>query len=382
MIKKLDLRKIRKELHQIAEVSEKEIKTSEYIYKLLSLFRFTEIHKNIGGNGILAIFKSPNDGPNCLFRAELDALPIEEINTFEHKSLQTEVSHKCGHDGHMTILVGFIERFFTNIEQQSGSTMFLFQPAEENGVGAKSAIQDFKKLNLKIDYAFALHNIPGFEKHQVYCKENEITPAVFSVILKLYGKTAHAAEPENGINPSLAISDLIKDFDALNQPNQNDTKFTIFTPIHIEMGEIAYGISAGYGEVHYTVRCWTNTQLEYIKQKIELISERISKSREISISLSYLEEFKSNQNNKICVQLIKEATLASNLNYNELSNPFKWGEDFGVFTENYKGALFGLGAGLNIPTLHNPDYDFPEELIETGIQLFNEILSKTQNKHS
>lgn len=379
MIKKLDLLKIRKELHQIAEVSEKEKNTAQYILNILKKFPFTEIKTQVGGNGILAIINGNKEHPSTLFRAELDALPITEINTFEHKTLTPNVSHKCGHDGHMTILLGLIEEIFKE-NTTTGTTYFLFQPAEENGVGAKAVLNDLNKFNIKPDYAFSLHNIPGFNSNEVFCKAQEITPAVVSIKVSIKGKTAHAAEPENGTNPSLAISDFIRFCDDLQVNDKSSDDFLVLTPIHINMGEIAYGISAGEGEVHYTIRCWNNLKIKETKNKIESFLAKLSIYRKISISFDYLEEFHSNQNNSECVEFIKQASEINDIKYNNMSSPFKWGEDFGIFTDKFKGALFGLGAGMDTPSLHNPDYDFPDHLTESGIQMFKSIWEIIQKK--
>ena len=376
----LNLTNIRKQLHQIPEVSGNEKLTSEYISLLLEKFENIDLVKQVGGYGILAKIFFTNDGPEVLFRAELDALPIQEVNTFEYQSNHDGVSHKCGHDGHMTILISLIE-YFQNLKNQKGTIYFLFQPAEENGEGAKACLEYFKINNITFDYIFALHNIPNYSFGEVFVKSEEITPAVYSVKIKIEGRTAHAAEPENGINPSKSIQKIISFFDKMNIPNQEDLNFLICTPIHINMGEIAYGISAGYGEVHYTLRSWKNKVLNNSKQRIEEYITKLSKEEEIKITIEYLEEFRANQNNLECVNLIEEACYKEKIKFNKLVKPFKWGEDFGILTENYKGALFGIGAGENIPTLHNPDYDYPDELTPIGRNLFYYIWLSIQEKY-
>ena len=333
----------------------------------------------MGGNGILAILEGSKESPSTLFRAELDALPITEINTFEYKSITPNVSHKCGHDGHMTILLGLIEEIFKN-KTITGTTYFLFQPAEENGEGAKAVFNDLNQYSIKPDYVFALHNIPGFTSNEVFCKAKEITPTVVSIKVSFKGKTAHAAEPENGINPSIAISYFIRFCEDLQVNDKNSDDFLVLTPIHINMGEIAYGISAGEGEIHYTIRCWNNLKIKETKNKIESFLNKISIDQKISVSFNYLEEFHSNQNNVECVEVIKQACEINNIKYNSMNSPFKWGEDFGIFTDKFKGALFGLGAGVETPSLHNPDYDFPDYLTEKGIQIFKSIWEIIQNK--
>jgi amidohydrolase len=154
---------LRKELHKNPEVSGKELQTSKRIISFLEKQAPDEIITEIGGAGIAAIYKSKEAGKTVLFRCELDALPIEEINSFEHRSLINGVSHKCGHDGHMAILCGLASELSQN-RPETGTIILLFQPAEEDGSGAQKVFSDTKFASLKPDYVFALHNLPGFPK--------------------------------------------------------------------------------------------------------------------------------------------------------------------------------------------------------------------------
>lgn len=363
---------LRRKLHQYPELSGVEIDTSKTITDFLVQYEPTEIISNIGGHGILAIYKGKNTNKTLLFRCELDALPIQEINTFSYHSKISGISHKCGHDGHMAILCGLAKKIHSK-PFENLTIGLLFQPAEENGSGAKKVIQDDKFKNFIPDFAFALHNLPNYPLHQIIVKDNAFTCAVKSIAINLKGKTSHASEPDNGINPAVAISEIINTFLAKNQPNISDKNYLVVTPIYIVMGEKAYGISAGDGEIHFTIRSNSNEYMKLIEHDLEKIAYEIALRNQLQINISWTEEFQANENHSDAVNFIKNAADNMKLDIFEKKHPFSFGEDFGIFTQHYKGAMFGLGAGLNSPALHNPDYDFSDEIIATGSSLFYQI---------
>jgi amidohydrolase len=310
-----------------------------------------------------------------MLRADTDALPITEINSFPHKSIFDGVSHKCGHDGHTAIMVGVAE-YLHNNPLQKGTVLLLFQPAEENGEGAKAVLND-PRFDLDPDFVYAFHNLPGYPLHQVVVKEGSFTAAVKSIIIKLKGKTSHAAEPELGINPAKCIAEIISFFDKAIEPNIEADGFALATPVFIHMGEKSYGVSAGYGEVHYSLRTWNNQVMEDFTNKVIEAVNTIASNCGLETEISWTEEFFANQNDPKAVSLIRSIAKEQGFPLEERSTPFKWGEDFGLFTEKYKGAMFGIGSGEESPALHNPDYDFPDEIIPTGIKMFTGLIQRT-----
>lgn len=362
----------RKMLHANPEVSGKEYNTAKSVAEFLKTCTPSKVIENIGGTGIVAVFDSGKPGKSIMFRAELDALPIQEINSFEHASTIKGVSHKCGHDGHAIVLLG-LARLLSEQKPKTGKIFLLFQPAEENGEGAKAVFSDLKFEDFNPDYIFAFHNLPGYPLNQIVVKNNSFTTAVKSIIIKINGKTAHAAEPENGLNPALTIAEILQESAKLSNNDQNSDDFTLITPIHIEMGEIAYGISAGYGEVRLTIRTWSEHIMEKLTADLIMCIEKASKNHQMPITYSWTQEFYANQNDDKAVALIKEAANSLSFDIFERKFPFKWGEDFGLFTQNFNGAMFGIGSGEKSPALHNPDYDFPDEILPNAIQLFHQI---------
>ncbi len=362
---------LRQLLHANPEVSGSEINTAAYVEGFLKNLKPDELITGLGGNGILAMFDSGKPGLTLLFRADIDALPIPEINDFPHRSVHDGVSHKCGHDGHTTILCGLAEKLAEQ-KPTSGKVYLLFQPAEETGEGAALVVQD-SKFNITPDYVFALHNLPGYETGNIVVKDGLFSAAVNSIIIKLNGKTAHAAEPEFGYNPAKAISEIITVADELNHNIPEEENFQLATPVYINMGSNAYGISAGEAELHYTLRCWDNERLHKLETTLITKSTAIALKYSLQIECEFTQTFFANNNNKQANDVVRAAAKLNSFNTEEKVIPFKWAEDFGYFTTAYKGCMFGLGAGKNHPALHNPDYDFPDVIIETGVQEFYSI---------
>lgn len=363
---------LRKELHQYPEISGEEVVTAQRILSFLEQFPPDEIIPQIGNTGVAAIYKAKKSGKKVLFRAELDALAIEEDKKRIHHSLNEGVSHKCGHDGHMTILCGLAIQLHHK-RPETGAVILLFQPAEEDGSGAQKVIADEKFLKLKPDYVFALHNLPGYTKNQIVVKNNTFSCAVSSIVIQLKGVVAHAAEPQNGVNPAMAIAAIIAEFNQYIQPNITQKDFCLITPIYIQMGEKAYGVSAGAGEVHFTVRSDSNAKMKTIATLLEEKVKKIAASNQLECSIDWIQTFQANENNPEVVDCIRKAAQNYHLELQEKETPFTWGEDFGLFTQLYPGAMFGIGSGTETAALHHPDYDFPDDILSTGIRVFYHI---------
>jgi amidohydrolase len=364
----------RKESHANPEISEHEFNTQKRIVSFLKSHTNVSVSE-IGKTGVLATLDTGIPGPVVMIRGDIDALPIQEVNTFLHRSKTDGVSHKCGHDGHTSILLGLAMKL--SVEPlKKGKALLLFQPAEENGMGAQAVLADKQFQNLGIDYVFALHNLPGVPKHEIVVKEKEFTSNVKSIIIKLNGKTAHAAEPEQGYNPAMAMAEILHFADKHTYNHPESTEFFLMTPVYANLGEKAYGISAGYGEVHITIRSWsTNLMQAKCDLLVDFIEQKCTEQK-LTPEVSWVEEFYANINHPDAVDVVRKSAEMNQLKVVNAFHPFRWGEDFGLFTQKFKGAMFGLGAGENTPALHNPDYDYPDDITPTGINMFYNILQQ------
>jgi len=365
--------RFRRDLHTYPELSNHESETAEKVLDQLRHTGATKITPQVGGEGIIAEFASGRSGPNILIRGDMDALPIQEVGDTPHKSRNEGVAHMCGHDGHTIILLGLAQEL-TEDPIERGKVFLLFQPGEENGTGAKAMLADEKFIDEPIDYAFALHNLPGYELHRIVTRRGAFNAHVNSLVLKLNGKTAHAAEPEQGHNPSLAMSEILSLCASFHQPDTGRDDFYLITPVYATMGSPDYGISAGFADVRLTIRSWTIDVFEKQSAALQKSFEKICEKHHLNLEASWTHEFFANQNDDKAVDYVEASAKAGNFELEERPFPFKWGEDFGLFTQKFKGCMFGIGSGVDCPALHNPDYDFPDEILLTAIGMFNGII--------
>ncbi|CAN0262148.1 unnamed protein product, partial [Chrysoparadoxa australica] len=147
----------------------------------------------------------------------------------------------------------------------------------------------------------------------------------------------------------------------------------IITPIYSTLGKTDFGVPAAYGETHYTLRAWHNEVMEQLEKKCVEIAYEVGGKYDLIIEVDWTQSFFANQNNDEVVEAILSAAKTLDLKQEKKSTPFRWGEDFGIFTTEFPGAMFGLGAGTGVPALHNPDYDFPDEILITGINMMSKI---------
>jgi amidohydrolase len=370
-----DFTKARKTLHAIAEVSNLEFETAKQVREFLDVIGgYTEVI-TLDQTGFAAVYSGLKPGNRIVLRCELDALPIHEVNGFSHRSVTDGVSHKCGHDGHMSILLEVAE-FLANNRIESGEVALLFQSAEETGDGAVAALNSVNFSRIEPDFIYSLHNIPGVAKGKVLLREGNFTPSVKSLILTFHGKTAHAAEPEKGLNPDAALAETIALVHSQTRNTPKSDDFFLITTVHVNLGEKAYGISAGYAELHLTLRAWDEQLLNKECQSFLDQSVAIASRHRLHVTHEWCFEFQANVNHPEAVSNIVEAAEIADLTVERMSEPFKFGEDFGIFTQQYKGAMFGLGAGESTPALHNPDYDFPDDIRPAGARVFIELLKK------
>jgi len=364
------LSEFRHSLHQNPELSGEEAETALRLTRFLEKYSPDEILTGLGGHGLAFIFKGRSDGPTVLIRSELDALPIEESNNFNYRSMTAGVSHKCGHDGHMAIVAG-LAPLLSARRPARGRVVLLFQPAEETGAGAAAMIADPNFQQIMPDYAFALHNLPGYPRGEVIVKPGEFSCASKGLIIRLRGKCAHSAHPGDGKSPAKAMCRIITGLMEMNAAPRENTWVTV---IHARLGEVAFGTTPGEAEVMATLRSETALGLEGLDQKaLQLVADAANESG-LEFVTDYCEVFPVSTNNPEAVKRIISAAKKLSVGVINMEKPHRWSEDFGRFSALCKGAMFGIGAGEDVPQLHTTNYDFPDGLITRGITLFHHIV--------
>lgn len=371
MIDEVDLRH---RFHQIAERSGAETKTRALIFCELSSYAPTRIIESQCGNHLIAEFDSGNLGRTILLRADFDAVGVAETDSLPYHSENPGVAHKCGHDGHTVILLSVARALHKN-PINSGKVLLLFQAAEETGAGAQQVINEQLLANYSIDYAFALHNIPEQPLGTILCNEGSFSCSVISCEILLQGTTSHASEPLKAVSPLSAAMQITETLLADNCYDLSSKNCKITTLVELHVGTPDYGVTAGEGAIRLTLRARTDERLKQEMKRVEsVVAEEVAKIQNLKSSINWLEYFAANENHPNAVNIVKSAAQNLQLQYIEKTEPYSWGEDFGLFTQKYVGAMFGVGAGVNCLPLHHPNYDFPDSLLRIGKDLFLMII--------
>lgn len=372
----VDVKKIidlRHKLHRMAELSGKEYKTSAEIENFIKKFSPTKIIK-LSETGLAVVFDSGNPGLTTIFRAELDAVAVLEPKEFPNRSYVDGVSHKCGHDGHMSILCGLAEAIH-NQPPTNGKVVLLFQPAEENVQGAIQVIKDPNFKVIEPDYIFGMHNLPNFPVGSVVYKKDIFNAATSGIIITFKGKPSHAAYPHLAVNPTKAVTTLLSVYQ--NEINKIgfQTK-VIITPAFVKIGEPNFGLTPSTAEVFITLRTFNNDDLKLLKEKFFEIADKIAYQQQLKINFDEIEYSPAIENNKKAIDSLIESAIENDIAVIETTEPFRWGEDFGFFTQKFKGLFFGIGIG-DSPELHNEMYDFNDNIILPAIKIFYSLYNKT-----
>ena len=380
------LEKLRDKLNKNAELSGQEKETNKIINKFLEKTNPDVHYKNVGGYGIVAIYKGAEEGRNILFRADIDGLNIpleclktndkslkEEFKSLSSKALvQKPYSHRCGHDGHATILCGLAMRYGKK-RPEKGNVILLFQPAEETGEGALAVINDPLFKEIKIDMAFALHNLPGYAKHQIILKKGCFASASLGLKLIFDGATSHASQPEKGNNPQCVITTLLDAFQKKYENLKKDKFHTTLTVTHVAIGEETFGVTPGHAEIWLTLRSQDDKSLQNLTDSTIALSEYVAKEFKLNFSHSINEAFAATMNSNRETEVVEQAAKDLKLSVNNIKDPFPWSEDFGRFGSICPICLFGLGCGFEHEPLHSPVYDFEDEIIDTGVDIFYQL---------
>lgn len=369
----VELTAFRRALHQLPEISGEEAETAHTIAAELTKLTPTKIITGLGGHGVAAVFDSGADGPTVMFRAELDALPIQEQNDIAWASTITGKAHLCGHDGHMTMVLA-LGRILSRNPFSKGRVVLMFQPAEEDGSGARAVVADPAFAELQPDWAFAIHNEPALAFGHVATRAGLMNCASQGLQIKLSGKTAHAAAPQDGVSPALAVAELIPTLGALGTGGALDEDFRLVTVTHVNIGAPTFGIAPGEAIINATLRTTQDASMAAINAEARALATAAAKAHGLKAHFEVFDDFSASINNAQAIDVATSALDAIGITHSDIGLPMRPSEDFGVFGWNAKSAMLCLGSDTGQGTaLHNPDFDFPDDLIPIGAAIFERI---------
>jgi len=358
----------RRDIHANPELAYEEHRTAKKIAEALSELGL-EVHTGIGRKtGLVASLKVGNSDRTIGLRADMDALPIHEETGLPYASRHPGVFHGCGHDGHVSMLLGAAQHL-ANTRRFDGTVHFIFQPAEEGEAGARAMIEDGLFERFPCDRVFAFHNWPDLPAGTISTRSGPIMAAADKFEILVEGRGGHAAMPHQTPDAILAASDLVTQLNSLVSRRISPMSTAVLSVTQIEGGS-SHNVLPAAVRVVGTVRTFDADVQDRIEESLRLVAEGVAVASGTRMTVNYNRYYPATINN---AQAVEEALkAAAGVAHAEVApHPAFTSEDFGFMLQACKGAYIWLGQGRgdNDVPLHHPHYDFNDDVLATGIRL-------------
>ena len=368
---------VRRDIHAHPELCFEEVRTADVVAQKLTEWGIP-IHRGLGKTGVVGIVKGRDGGASGRaigLRADMDALPMQEFNTFAHASQHHGKMHACGHDGHTAMLLAAAQHFAKH-RNFDGTVYLIFQPAEEGGGGARVMIEDGLLEQFPMQAVFGMHNWPGMKMGQFAVSPGPVMASSNEFKITIHGKGGHAAMPHTGIDPVPIACQMVQAFQTIISRNKKPVDAGVISVTMIHTGE-ATNVVPDSCELQGTVRTFTLEVLDMIEARMKQVAEHTCAAHEATCDFEFVRNYPPTVNSaaeadfarKVMASIVGEANVL-------VQEPTMGAEDFAymlmakpgcyAFISNGDGAHREMGHGGGPCMLHNPSYDFNDDLIPLG----------------
>ncbi len=379
---------LRRDIHAHPELCFQEVRTADLVAARLAEWGIP-IHRGLGKTGVVGIVKSGTSDRAIGLRADMDALPMQEFNTFAHASRNAGKMHACGHDGHTAMLLAAAKHFAKH-RNFDGTVYLIFQPAEEGGGGAREMMRDGLFEKFPMEAVFGMHNWPGPQVGTFAVSPGPVMASTSEFRITIRGKGSHGALPHMGIDPVPIACQMVQAFQTIISRNKKPIDAGVVSVTMIHAGE-ATNVVPDSCELQGTVRTFTTEVLDLIERRMKQIAEHTCAAHEAKCEFEFVRNYPPTINSaaeaEFCRKVMASIVGADNVMVQE---PTMGAEDFAYmlqakpgaycFISNGDGGHREMGHGAGPCTLHNPSYDFNDDLIPLGatywVRLAEEWLAK------
>ncbi|MFK7940036.1 MAG: amidohydrolase [Roseovarius sp.] len=363
-------------LHQIPELELDVPKTAQFVADLLESFGL-EVHRGIGQTGVVGILTRGNGHGFIGLRAELDALPITEANAFDYASTHDGKMHACGHDGHMTMLLGAAKHLAEH-GQFNGRVAFIFQPDEEFGTGAATMIKDGLFDRFAMDQVFAIHNLPGMPVGHLATRAGPITASESLFEIEITGQGGHAALPHMGVDAITVGSQVVNALQTIVSRKLDPAQNGVVSVTEF-VTDGRRNVLPGTAKLSGDARALTPDTNAATKAAMEQIVQGIATAHNVSATVNYDTIFEPTINASAPVRAVEAAARAITDHIDADCPPKLFSEDFAHMAKTVPAAFILMGNGTSgsyARPLHSADYDFNDEGLVTGASFWVELVQQ------
>ena len=379
------MRALRRDIHAHPELCFQEERTSELVASTLASFGI-EVHRGLGTTGVVGVIRGRLPGERAIgLRADMDALPMTEHNTFAHASRHPGKMHACGHDGHVAMLLAAAQHLAAH-RDFAGTAYVVFQPAEEGGGGAREMIRDGLFERFPMDAIFGMHNWPGMPVGSFAVRNGPCFASSNEFHITVRGKGCHGAMPHLGIDPVPVACQLVQAYQTILTRNLRPVETGVISVTMIQAGE-ATNVIPDSVVMQGTVRTFTTDALDLIENRMRELTHHLCAAHGAEATFEFSRNYPPTVNHTAEATVVREVMteLVGAANVHEFE-PTMGAEDFSFFLQAKPGAYFVIGNGdgthregghgLGPCMLHNPSYDFNDQLIPLGASLWVKLVER------
>jgi len=356
----------RRHLHSYPELAYEEVKTAEFVAEKLEAWGL-RVHRGLAGTGVVGTLEH-GPGRRVGLRADMDALPIQEANTFDHRSRHDGKMHACGHDGHTAMLLG-AARYLADHGRFDGTIQFIFQPAEEAAGGAKVMLDEGLFERFPVDAVFGMHNWPGLDVGHFAMRTGPMMASMDCFDLQIRGRGAHGALPHHGIDPVAVAAQVVSALQSIVSRNVDPLEAAVISVTKIHGGD-AHNIIPDSVQLGGAIRCFDKDLRVTLRRRVVETAEGVCEALGARATVDFVNEFPAVVNWPEQTELAASvaARVAGAENVDAASPPVMGSEDFAFMLERLPGCyvFIGNGAGDGACMIHNPGYDFNDAILPLG----------------
>jgi hippurate hydrolase len=365
----------RRYLHQNPELGLDCFNTARFVVERLREFGITDITEGIARSGVVAVIEGRAPGPTIGLRADMDALPMEDLSGTDHASKVPGVAHTCGHDGHTTMLLG-CAKYLAETRNFAGRVALIFQPAEEYDGGGKIMVEEGMMERFGIEQVYGIHNMPGVPEGMVQTAPGALMAGVDEFTIRIKGRGGHGAMPYQTLDPVIVAASITMALQSIVTRNLDALDRVVMSVTQIHAGT-AFNIIPDEAVLNGTVRYFDLAAQKVVIQRMREIAEMQAKSFGLEAELDYWEGhppvINTPENAAFAAQVAREIVGPSNVQDNV--QPIMPGEDFSYMLEARPGAYLFVGQG-DTAACHHPAYDFNDRIAPVGASFFARLVER------